>query len=70
MFVFPKIWCVLFSWNTLFEIRPFGLLRTIYHNDGYDDPELREIFSEFDQSSKIFNINNVWKIIATIWKMF
>ena len=70
MFVFPKIWCVLFSWNTRFEIRPFGLLRTIYHNDGYDDHELRENFSEFDQSSKIYNIDNVWKIIATIWKMF
>ena len=23
MFVFRKIWCALFSWNTRFEIRPF-----------------------------------------------
>ena len=30
MFVFWKIWRALFSWDTRFEIRPFGLLPTIY----------------------------------------
>ena len=30
MFVFWKIWWALFSCNTRFEIRPFGLLRTSY----------------------------------------
>ena len=29
MFLFRKIWHVLFSWNTRFEIRPFALLSTI-----------------------------------------
>ena len=28
MFVFQKIWCALFSWNTCFEICPFALLPT------------------------------------------
>ena len=28
MFIFRKIWCALFSWNTHFEIRPFALLPT------------------------------------------
>ena len=28
MLVFWKIWCVLFSWKTRFEIRPFALLPT------------------------------------------
>ena len=28
MFVFWKIWCALFSWNTYFEIHPFALLPT------------------------------------------
>ena len=30
MFVFRKIWRVLFSWNTRFEIRLFALLATNY----------------------------------------
>ena len=30
-FVFRKIWCALFSWNTRFEIRPFALLPTIFN---------------------------------------
>ena len=30
MFVFRKIWRALLSWNTVFEIRPFVLLPTIY----------------------------------------
>ena len=29
MFVFWKIWRVLFSWNTRFEIRPFALLPSL-----------------------------------------
>ena len=29
MFVFRKIWRILFSCNTLFEVRPFALLPTI-----------------------------------------
>ena len=33
MFVFRKIWRVLFSWNTRFGIRFFALLPTIYIND-------------------------------------
>ena len=28
LFVFRKIWCALFSWNTRFKIRPFALLPT------------------------------------------
>ena len=28
MFVFGKIWCALFSWNTRFKISPFVLLPT------------------------------------------
>ena len=28
MFLFPKIWRALFSYNTRFEIRPFALLPT------------------------------------------
>ena len=34
MFVFPKIWRALFSWNTRFEIRPFGLLMTVFSYNG------------------------------------
>ena len=30
MFVFRKIWRVLLSWNTSFEIRPSALLSTIF----------------------------------------
>ena len=29
-FIFRKIWCALFSWNTRFEIRLFALLPTIF----------------------------------------
>ena len=32
MFVFGKIWRALFSWNTLFKIRPFPLLLTKWFN--------------------------------------
>ena len=30
MFVFRKIWCALFFWNTRFEIRPFAILPAIH----------------------------------------
>ena len=36
MFVFRKIWCTLFSWNTRFEICPFALLPTKYWKDIFD----------------------------------
>ena len=33
MFVFQKIWHVLFFWNTRFEIRPFALLPSTFPQD-------------------------------------
>ena len=53
MFIFRKIWCALFSWNTHFEIRPFALL-----------PTNSEASNIFNQSTKWMK-NTFWK---TCWK--
>ena len=37
MFVFPKIWHALFSWNTRFEIHPFALLPSNWQKRSHDN---------------------------------
>ena len=75
MFVFRKIWCALFCWNTRFEIRPFALLPTkstkiywsilksflIDKNSKTDFKKKAELFNSFfaNQCSLINNSNQL-----------
>ena len=64
MSVFPKIWLVLFFWNTRFEIRPFALLPMILEKQFGDDPLQNSIHihHNWHYKTRISHIGHVYMI--------